>query len=149
MLGQHRAQLGGAGLGERGAGGVLGPYGDHRCAGAPRQGCGQRGGQRALVVQPDGHGGHPEGGQQVEQAAPARVLDGDLVAGAQLGGEDALDGVQRAGADRECALGGAVRAEVGVRQREQPGIGGRVPVEHRVAVTGGGRDGQGGPERGQ
>lgn len=103
---------------------------------------GERGGQRALLVQRDRDGPEPEGGQQVEQAAPARVLHRDLVAGAQPGAQDAFDGVQGAGGHHQPPLGRAVGQEGGPGEVEQPWVGGRLPVHHGVAVGGGPRDGQ-------
>ncbi len=147
--GQHAAQLGRAGRGEGGAGRVLGAAGDDHRTGARRQRGGERAGQRTLVVQPDGDGFEPEGGQQVEHAAPARVLDGDPVTRAQLGDQDAFDGVERAGGDRERALGHAVGAVGLACQGEQAGVGGRLPVQDGAVVGGGRGDGHGRGQRGQ
>ncbi len=137
-------RLGPAG-GERRAGRVLRPAGDHHRPDALGQGRRERVRQRALVVQPDGHLPQPHRGQQVEQAAPARVLDGHRVAGAQPGDEDALDGVERAGGDDDRAAGQAVGLEGGAGEREQGGVDGRVPVQDGFGAggLGGGREGRG------
>ena len=93
VVGQHRAQLLRTGGVERGAARVVAARRDHH--GARLRG-GERVGEHPALV--DGHGDEPqaERARQVEHAGPARVLDGDGVAGREVGGEDALDRVERA-----------------------------------------------------
>ena len=82
-------------------------------------------GQRPVVVDADGTGRSPSGRDQVEQAAPARVLDGDGVARLEVGGKHPLDGVEGARGDGERPVGHAVRVE------SRPGRAGPAPGPRR------------------
>ncbi|GAA1714090.1 hypothetical protein GCM10009680_64080 [Streptomyces yatensis] len=110
---EHRSQLAGAGRAHHRAGRVLRPVGDHQ---RPRP-LGQRLlhplGQRSVVVDPDRDGAQPERRDQVEQTAPAGVLDRDRVTGTQMRGQHPLDRVERAGGDGDRPGRHPVRVEGG------------------------------------
>ncbi len=106
-------------------------------------------GQRPLVVDPDGDRAQAEGGHQVEEAAPARILDGDGVPGLEMGGEDPLHRVQRAGRHRHGPVRHSVGVQSGAGDAGQFRIDGRLPVQHRFAVALLRRRGEHRPQGGQ
>ena len=92
--------------------------------------------QRPLVVHAHRGRAQPERRDQVEQAAPARVLDGDGVARLEVGREHALDGVERAGGDGERARPGTPSASKRrAREARQLRVHGRLPVQDRLPVA--------------
>ena len=86
---------------------------DHHGAGAGALGGGERVGDHPARVDRHRHEPQAERAGEVEHARPARVLDGDGVAGGEVGGEHALDRVERpvdrADARRRDAVGGERR----------------------------------------
>ena len=90
---------------------------------------GQRLGPHPVIVHRDRREPQPERPRQVEHARPARVLDGQQVAGGELRREHALDPVERA-VDHHDPLGGhAVGDERAARQRREVGVDGWLAVE--------------------
>ncbi len=139
VAGKDGAQVLGAGGRDRGAGGVLAAVGDdQRPRALPkrplhvvRQG--------AVVVDADRDRPQSEGGDEIEEAAPARVLHRHRVAGSQVGKERALHGVERSGGQPDRPVGDAVGVEGGAGQAAELVIDRGVAVQHGLpGVPGGG-----------
>ncbi|AOW85915.1 hypothetical protein BC342_04555 [Streptomyces olivaceus] len=140
---QHRPQGTRAGGAQRRARRVLRPVRDDQGTGAGLQDPAHVAGERPLVVDADGDRAQAQRGDEVEEAAPARVLDGDGVAGLEVGRQYPFHGVQRSRRDGHGSVRHPVGVEFGPRDAREAGVHGRVPVEHGVPVAllgGGGED---------
>ena len=84
---------------ERGAEGILGAGHDHHCFRSLRQRGFECPGDDSLLVHRHRHGDQAEREQDVPDRRIGRILDHDPVARPEVGLEEALDGVQRAGDD--------------------------------------------------
>ncbi len=119
VLVEHRAQLPRAVGVERGSGGVLTARCDDDGDGAARQRGAQIGGEHPAIVERDRLEREAAGPQQVIQRRIAGVLDGDAIARAQVGLQDALDRVHRAAGDTQVLAGDAVRGQLLARELDQ------------------------------
>ncbi|CAL9320306.1 hypothetical protein SUDANB182_06087 [Streptomyces sp. SudanB182_2057] len=145
VLAQHRAQGTRARGGHRGAGRVLRPVGDDQRAGPGLQCAAQVVRARSVVVHADRGRVQAERGDEVQEAAPAGVLDGDRVTGPEVGGEDAFDGVEGAGGHGQRARGDAVGVEFCAGEPGEVRVHGVVAVADGppVALSGRRREGRG------
>ncbi len=152
MRGQHGTQGTRAGGAHHGARRVLRPPGDDEGPGPGGEGRADVLGQRPLVVDANRDRPQAEGGDEVEQAAPARVLDGDRVPGSQMGGEHPFDRVERSGGHDHGSVRHTVRVQFRAGDPGQFRLHRVLPVEHggTVGPAGGRRERltQGGQERG-
>jgi hypothetical protein len=91
--------------GHGGTGRVLGSAGHHDRRGAGADGPAETVHCGPLVVDGHRYSLEPERRDEIDEVRPARVLDGDPVAGAQMRAEQALDRVERAGVTVTGAVG--------------------------------------------
>ncbi len=115
---------------KRGARGVLRAVREHQRTHPAAQRPGQVVGQRPVVVDPHRFGRKPQRGKEIEQVGPARILDGDAIAGAQMRGERALDAVQRAAGHGQ-VIGGDRRRRT-ARDGRTPPAPARPPARRRA-----------------
>ena len=108
---------------ERGAEGILGAGHDHHCFRSLRQRGFECPGDDSLLVHRHRHGDQAEREQDVPDRRIGRILDHDPVARPEVGLEEALDGVQRAGDDGYRLRGHAVRLEPAPSGLEQNRVG--------------------------
>ena len=125
---QHRGDLGGAaGVPRRPRGGLRPGRDDHR-ARAPGQRGRQPVGPDAQVVDGGRHGREAHRRDQVVGHRVAGILDDHPVRGGEPGGQDALDGVQRAAGHGQAGGVDAVGGQLPGRQVAQPRRDGRFGV---------------------
>ena len=136
---QHQAQRAGPGGGDGGAGRVVGAGGDHDRAGTGAERRRQPRRRRALVVHRHRDRHQTQGGDQVQQVGPARILDRDPVARPQVRAEQALDRVQRTAGDADHPGCDTIARERVPRpaSARSPGSGSHAPPRPDPAATAG------------
>ena len=126
---EQRAQRRGAVGVQRRAERVVPARRDDRPARAGVQRRGQRLGPHPVVVDRDRRESQPERPRQVEHARPARVLDGQQVAGGELRREHALDPVERPVDHHDPLRRHAVGDERAARECRELGVDRRLPIQ--------------------
>ncbi len=134
---------------DRGSGRILSPVGDDgRARTRPERGV-ERVRQGPVVVDGNRDRAHAQCRDQIQQTAPARILDRDRVTRSEMGDQHSFDSVQRPRGGDHRPGRNTVRVEPGARQRGELRVDGRLRVHPRRACVRLGDHGEGVPQRGQ